>query len=178
LRTEPLWELARVFRDDCFTLSVSHFGDLRSWEGTSSDGGAEEVPPIAFKVEEHGDLSVRFHTRRTDEPNARGRQSFVTAGEVFHSEEEADAPAELLPDDRGLARTIRPCEQQTGRGSRRAYDDPTLGATIVGGGGRILDQVEPEHSHEEVDCRVVFTHEEGNELKVRHESLRTRRKPK
>lgn len=76
-------------------IHFQHQPSLRGW--------AEEIPPIAFKVKEDGDLSVRLDARRAHEPNPSGGQSCVAACKVFHAKKEADSTRELLSDDERLA---------------------------------------------------------------------------
>jgi hypothetical protein len=53
----------------------------------------------------------------------------------------------------------------------RANHDPTLGATIVRQRRNVLDWLELKDVHEEVDCRLMFLHNQRYQFEVRHQSL-------
>src|SRR5262245_50165432 len=64
---------------------------------------AEQVPPVAGDVEEHGDAAVRLGAGWLHELDASGRHPRVCRVEVLHPEEEPHPPAGLVADGGGLA---------------------------------------------------------------------------
>jgi hypothetical protein len=129
----------------------------------SSEGRAEQIPPVAGDVEEHGDLPVGLSTRRGDEFDAGSGHALVGGVEVVHAEEESDASGHLVAYRGGLPGTVRAGEQEAGFGIRRPDDDPPLGATIVGQRWRVFDQVEAQDVSEELDGGFVFVYDDRDQ---------------
>ena len=111
----------------------------------------EQVPAIAFKIKEHGQLSVRLIARRRHESHTRRRHPLVGCIEIIHAEEEAHASGKLLPDDASLMLAICFCEQKSGLPFGRPDDDPAFWATVIRERLGIFNQMELEHVEEEAE---------------------------
>lgn len=98
----------------------------RGWRRT------QQVPSVAFDVEEDGESAEGLVAGFGDERDPMFDHSLVRGGEVVDAEKESDAPGELLASGPSLIWTVRLCQQQAGFAIRRAHDDPTLWPSIVG----------------------------------------------
>jgi hypothetical protein len=127
---------------------------------------AEQVPAIAFAVEEDGHAAVRFRPRRPHERDARGRHALVRGVEVVDVEKQSHAARELVADRRLLPVAIRACEQDARLRVRRSHHHPALRASVVRERRRVLDQRKAEDVHEEVDRAIVVANDEGDEVHV------------
>src|SRR6185437_810411 len=146
-------------------------------EGRVSRGalrhGAEQVPPVARHVEEHGDAPVRLVARLGGELDPGRRHALVRGAEVVHPQEEPDPPGDLVADGRGLARPVRLSQEHAGQRAGRADDHPPLRAPAFGGQGRgVLDELEAERAGEELDGPVVVIDDDREVLKP-HAQQRT-----
>jgi hypothetical protein len=136
--------------------------ELLPWVGT------EEVPPVPFQIQEHGEPSVWFVSRRRNDLDAVGHQTLVGCLEIIDAEEHADASGELPAGDALLLHTIGSREQNASVCSHRSNDDPSLRPTIVGPRGRIFDEFELEDVDKEPDRRVIVPDHQRDKFEMRH----------
>ena len=118
--------------------------------------GAEQVPSVAFDIQEHRDVVVCLAARSGNEPDSGGHHSRVGGRKIVCPQEEPDPTGELVTDDGGLPVAVCPREEDPGLAADRSNDHPPLGAPVVGDRRNILVQLELEHVHEEVDGRRVL----------------------
>ena len=128
----------------------------------------EQVPPIAFRVQEHGDCSIRLLPGRSDEAHACCVQPLIRCVKVINAQEQGHPPRELVACGFELLLPVSAGQENACLGSRRAHHNPPFRATIVSERGAVLRQLEPEHGHEEIDSRILVAHDEGEEMEVRH----------
>jgi hypothetical protein len=84
--------------------------------------------------------------------------------EVVDSQEEAHAPGMLVPDDCGLAFTIRTGEEETRLRASWTHDNPALRPAVGGDGGLVFNELEPQDINEEPDRRVIVSDHERDKL--------------
>jgi hypothetical protein len=133
--------------------------------------GAEEIPPVTGDVEEDRDPTVRFDARLPNERDSGLGHPLIRGVEVIDAEEESDSAGDLLPDRPGLAFPVRPSEKDARLCAGRPDDHPALGAPVVGERRRVLHEVEPECSGEELDSRVVLIHDHSNQVDLHSGSV-------
>src|SRR5204863_5378870 len=76
-----------------------------------------------------------------------------------------------LAHDLRLLLAIGPRQQKACHTARRANYHPTFGATIVRHRRNVLNKLELQDVHEEVDRRLIFPHNQRYQFEVRHQSL-------
>lgn len=158
-------------REDNWTrrlLSGRRLGNVHGarWLARSPARRAEQVPSVAFEVEEDDDAAVCLLAGFGDEPHAVVEHSLPGRVEVIDAEEEADTSCELLADCAGLLLTIGSREQQPRLRTRRPHDDPSLRSPIVGHRRRILDDLEAQGIDEEPNGIVVVPDDQREVLHV------------
>jgi hypothetical protein len=114
-------------------------------------------------------LSIRLNTRGGDESHARGEHPRVRRFEIINAQEETDPAGKLLAHDQPLTLTISACKQNSGTTADRANNDPALWATVIRKRWKVLDELELQNIHKEVDRWVVLPHNQRNQLEVRHQ---------
>ena len=132
--------------------------------------GTEEIPPISLEVQEDRHLAIRLGPRRADESDARGDHSVTCCGEIINAQEETDPAGKLLANDRQLMLAIGACQQKAGAAACGPHNDPPLGPAVIRQRRNVLDESELEDIDEEVDRWLVLTHNQRNELEVRHQA--------
>ena len=133
--------------------------------------GAEEIPPVTRDVEEDRDPTVRFGARLSNERDSRLDHPLIRGVEVIDAKEESDSAGDLLPDRHGLAFPVRPSEEDARLRAGRPDDHPALGAPVVGERRRVLHEVEPECSGEELDSWVVLINDHRNQVDLHLSSV-------
>jgi hypothetical protein len=129
-------------------------------------GGAEQVPPVASHVAEHGDATVRLVARLAEELDPVVEHPTAGRVEVVDVEEEADAPGELPADHARLLVPVGAGQEQPGLRSRRTHHDPAFRPTVVGRREGVLDQCEAERVDEEPDRLVVVVDHDGGQSEL------------
>ncbi len=109
-------------------------------------------------------MTISFGPRTSHEFNAAINHSPVRGVEVIHPKEEPDPSGHLIPDNRTLLITVGAGEQQSGLGPRRPDDYPSLRATVVRQGRRVLHEVEVKNIDKEFDGLVVVIDHEGDKI--------------
>lgn len=84
--------------------------------------------------------------------------------EVVNAKEEPDTPSSLISDACLLIVPVGPGQQDGRLRTRRPDHDPSLRATVVRVRRGVLDELEPECVHEEVDRQVVVVDDDGDRL--------------
>ena len=126
--------------------------------------GAEQIPPIAGDIEEHRNLAVGLGSRGGHELDAAIGHSLMSGGEIVNLQEESDPPGDLIADDRSLLLTVGAGQQQPGLRPWWPDDDPSLRATVVRQGRRVLGEVKAQHIDKELDGSVIVIDNESNQI--------------
>ena len=129
----------------------------------------EQIPAVAFAVEEDGNPPIGLVPWFGDELDVVGQHSLPGRFEIVDAEEQPDPTGELRSDRRCLSVPVGSGQEQTRLGARRPNDHPSFGPTIVRRGRRVLYQLEAEHVDEDADRPVVVPHDESNAFEI-HES--------
>jgi hypothetical protein len=90
----------------------------------------------------------------------------VRSLKIINAEEEADPAGKLLSNDGRLVLSVGACEQNAGACSDGTNNDPTFWAAVIRQRRNVLHELELQDIHKEVDCRLVLTHNQGDELEV------------
>ena len=128
--------------------------------------GPEQIPAVAADIQKHRDAPVGLGARLRHELHPGGPHPMQRGVEVVDAKEEPDPPRELLSHRRRLRLTVGLSEKQAGAGSRRSHDDPPLRPTVVGGCGRVVDELKPQRTNEEVDRAVVVLDDQRHQFEV------------
>ena len=131
---------------------------------SGSAGGSEQVPAVAFNIQEHRHLSIWLGPWRCNEAYARGEHARVRRVEVIHPEKETDPARELIPDDRLLMLPVGAREQNPRAASPRPNDDPALRPAIVGQRRNVLHELELQDVDEEIDRRLILSNHQRDQL--------------
>lgn len=138
-----------------------------------TEGVSKEVPAVAGDVQEDRHSAVGLGSRLAKEDYVGICHPSVRAVEVIDAKEEPDSTGCLIADGSDLAITVCPGEKKTGLSTRRTYDHPALGSSVVGERRGVLDKVEPEYAGEERDGRVVLVNDQSHQVDL-HVGQRTR----
>lgn len=131
----------------------------------------EQIPSVAFDIQEHRNVAVWLAARSGDEPDPGGNHSRVGGRKIVRPQEEPDPTGKLVTDDGGLPVAVCAREKDPGLASDGSNHHPALGAPVVGDRRNILDQLELEDVHEEVDGWRVFPNDQSDEHEMRHQPV-------
>lgn len=126
----------------------------------------EQIPSVPGNVDEDGDLPVGLAPRFGHELDAHLFHTRVSGLEVLDPQEQPDASRELIPDRTGLLLAVGLSEQQSACRSRRPYDHPSLGSSVVSDRRQVFDELKAEHVDEEPDGLVVVVDDQCELLEV------------
>jgi hypothetical protein len=126
----------------------------------------KQVPTVALKIKEYRHLSIRLNARRGNESDPRGDHPCVRRFEIINSQEETDSAGELIANGRFLALAIGACEQNARATAHRPNNDPALRTTVIHQRRNVLDELELEDIHKEIDRWLVLSHYQGNQLEL------------
>jgi len=132
-------------------------------------GATKQVPTVAFNIKEYRHLSIRLNARRGNESYARGDHPRVRHFEIINAQEETDPARELIADGRFLALAIGAREQNARATADGAHNDPALGPTVIRQRRNVFHELELQDIHKEIDRWLVLPHDQGNQLKLRHQ---------
>ena len=135
----------------------------------AGEGGSKQVPAISLEIQEDRDLPVCLDACGGDESDARGCHPRVCRFEIIDAQEEPDSAGELLAHGGRLTLAIGAREQKARTAAAWANDDPSLRPAIVRQRWNVLDQLELQDIDEEIDCRFVLAHDQGDEVEMRHQ---------
>jgi hypothetical protein len=140
--------------------------DLRLIAPTSTRIAAQQVPPVSLNIQKDGDLSIRLNARGGDEPDPGLYHPRVRLVEIIDSQEETDPAGKLLANDRRLVLAVGACEQNAGNGPSGTNDDPSLRPPIIRQRWNVLDELELQDVHKEIDCRFVLSDDQRDQLEL------------
>jgi hypothetical protein len=127
---------------------------------------AQQVPTVSLDVQEYCHLSIGLDARGADESDPGRDHPCVCCLEIVDTEEQADTAGELLADDRHLMLAVRACEQNAGPASGGTNNDPAFWPAIVRQRRDVFYELELQDAYEEINCRVVLSNDQGNQLEV------------
>jgi hypothetical protein len=89
--------------------------------------------------------------------------------EIVNAKEETDPPGKLVSDYRRLIVAIGAREQNAGAPADRPNNHPAFRATVVRQRRSVLHELELQDIDKEIDRRLVLSHNQGDEIEVRHQ---------
>jgi hypothetical protein len=129
---------------------------------------AQEVPTVAFEIQEHRKSSVSLIAWRRDELHASGDHALVSRLEIVDAQEHSNAAGKLAADSAYLLLAVSTREQYGCLASMGTNHYPSLGAAIIRQRRRVFHQLELQYVNEEPDRRVVVPHHQRDEFNMRH----------
>jgi hypothetical protein len=132
----------------------------------SRKNAAKQVPTVSLNIQEYCNLSIRLNARGGHESDARRHHARVRRFEIINTEEETNPAGELVANDRRLMLTVGAREQNAGATSGGTNDDPAFWPTIIRQRRNVLYQLELQDVHKEINCWLVLSHDQGDQLEV------------
>lgn len=135
-------------------------------------GWPEQIPAIASDIQKYGNLSVGLETWFAVKVDAMLQHVLVEFVKVVDPQEESNAPSVLIANHLRLSLTISKRDKQASASRRRAYNDPTFRAPVIGERWFVFDQCEPQTVDEEVNCGIVVIDNKRDQIEVHGETAR------
>ena len=143
---------------ECFSFCRS--GRLRLARANPSD------------IQKYGNLSVGLETWFAVKVDAMLQHVLVEFVKVVDPQEESNAPSVLIANHLRLSLTISKRDKQASASRRRAYNDPTFRAPVIGKRWFVFDKCEPQTVDEEVNFGIVVIDNKRDQIEVHGETAR------
>ncbi|ARU00311.1 hypothetical protein LOKVESSMR4R_00982 [Yoonia vestfoldensis] len=122
----------------------------------------DQVPPIAERISEDGNMAIGCVARRAYEAETACLHLCVIFVEIIRLQEQPDAPAALVADGGALPFIDCAGQQERGLCAFRGDPQPTLGAAKIG----VFQQIKAQRPRKERDGAVIVGDKTRNKRQV------------